>query len=125
MKPRFIVSLFLTLALLMVFSGAQAAKSKVDYNRAMCGDKCLAGTCLEKANFKNQSLSCTDFRGADLYKAKFNNADLRGVDFSCADLSKANLKGADLTGANLAGANLEGAKMKNTIGPDGCMINPD
>ena len=81
-----------------------------DLERALAGDKNLAG-----ADLKGANLFDADLRRADLKGADFSGADLRRADLIDADLSGANLKGAYLRDAILAGANLKGANLTRAI----------
>lgn len=78
-----------------------------DLDRALKGDKNLAGAQLEGSNFCTKDFSGVDFRGAELEKVNFQGANLSNADFKGADLEEANMKGANITGANFKGAELE------------------
>lgn len=78
-----------------------------DFDRALKGDKNLAGAQLEGADFCKKDFSGVDFRGAELEEVNFQGANLSNADFKGADLEEANLKGANITGANFKGAELE------------------
>jgi uncharacterized protein YjbI with pentapeptide repeats len=84
-----------------------------DYDRALRGEKNLAGAKLDRASFKGMDLRGVDFRDAELDVANFENADLSGANFTDADLEDANLKGAKLTGAIFKDAELEFATWSN------------
>ena len=78
-----------------------------DLDRALKGDKDLAGAKLEGADLHGRDFSGADFRGAEVEKVNFQGANLSNANFRNADLEEANLKGANIKGANFSGAELE------------------
>lgn len=76
----------------------------------------LRGVNLNRASFRQASLSFlglkkTNLANAQLQKSRLIGTDLRAADLSGADLSGADLRSADLTGAKLADANLTDADL--------------
>ena len=104
-----------------------------DLERALTGDKNLAGANLKDANLKDARLYYATLKGANLVDANLEGADLAsaylvhanleganleganlmGANLSSANLVRANLRSANLLGANLEGANLEGADLQH------------
>lgn len=64
-------------------------------------------------NFDGQSMSYSDFAGADLTDASFRNASLVKCDFRRADLTRADFTGAKMSGSSLFEATANGADFKS------------
>lgn len=126
MQKRKIVILLLSVIVLSGFStlSVQAKNNEdfcqEDYNRALRGDKDLAGAKLEGADLKGVNLCGADLRGAELEEADLQGADLTNANLKNADLDEANLKGAKIEGANFRGVELE-----YTIWVDGRVCSED
>jgi hypothetical protein len=80
-----------------------------DLERALAGDKNLAGTDLRDADLRDADLRDADLRDADLRDADLRSAFLENCDLRGANLRGASLGGADIGGARLEGTNLSGA----------------
>ena len=81
----------------------------IDLNRASFRQASLSHLGLKKANLANAQLQKALLIQADLRDANLSEADLSGADLSFANLTGANLADANLTDVNLTGAKIAGA----------------
>ena len=81
----------------------------IDLNRASFRQASLSLLGLKKANLENARLQKAWLIGADLRDANLSGANLSGTNLSLANLRGANLANANLTGADLTGAEIADA----------------
>jgi uncharacterized protein YjbI with pentapeptide repeats len=83
-----------------------------DLERALAGDKSLAGANLQRANLFRANLEGANLKGASLERANLEGANLKDANLKNANLTDANLTRANLEEAILAGASLERANLE-------------
>ena len=92
-----------------LFSPSGPSLGDIDLNRARFRQASLSRLGLKKANLEYARLQKARLIGTDLRDANLSGADLSGTDLPFANLTGANLANANLTGANLTGAEVADA----------------
>ncbi len=86
-----------------------------DVERALAGDKNLAGALLQGADLQGVNLSGVNLEGAYLQEANLEGADLRNARMKGALLTRASLHKADLSGAVLRKSVLKWADFSQAV----------